>query len=78
MVIRQGIEDVFALPAEFDQVHLLEQAQLVGDGALGDLDTLGDVAHALLPLGKQVEDMDPGGVGKADTTPLHYSLLSIH
>ena len=65
MVIGQGIEDVFALPAVFDQVHLLEHPQLVGDCTLGDLDALGDVAHALLTLGQQIEDMNPGGVCEA-------------
>ena len=34
MVIRQGIEDILALPAEFDQLHLLQDPQLVGNGAL--------------------------------------------
>ena len=33
MVIRQRIPDIFALPAEADQVHLLQDPQLVGYAA---------------------------------------------
>ena len=34
VVVRQGIEDVFSIAAELDELHLLEDAQLVGNGTL--------------------------------------------
>ena len=65
MVVRQRVEDVFPLPAEFDQVHLLEQPELMGNGALAQRHRLGDVRHAQLPLGQQGQNMHPGGIRKA-------------
>jgi len=50
MVIRQRIENVLSLPAELDQVHLFEQAKLVGNGTLTDFHGLGYVCYTQLPL----------------------------
>ena len=65
MDICQGIEDILTLPAVFDQVHLLQHPQLMGDGALTQLHRLCDVRDAQLTSCKQREDMHPGRVGKA-------------
>lgn len=62
MVILQGVEDGLSLPAEFHQAALLENAELVGNGALGHIEELGDVAYAHLALQKDVEDFDSGGI----------------
>ena len=37
MVIIQGVKDIFTLPAEFDQMHLLQDAQLMGDVAMANI-----------------------------------------
>ena len=58
MLIRQRIQDIFAVPAEFDQVHLLEKPQLVGDGRLGHAQQLRNVAHAHLRLKQHIENAD--------------------
>ena len=37
MVVGQRVEDVLPLPAELDQVHLLQKPKLVGNGTLADV-----------------------------------------
>ena len=65
MVVGQGVEDVLPLPAEFDQVHLLQDPKLVGNGALADVHSLGNVRHAQLLPGKKRQNMHPGRIGEA-------------
>ena len=65
MVVRQGVEDVLPLPAEFDQLHLLEYSQLMGDRALGQRDLFRNVCNAQLLHRQQRQNMHPGGIGKA-------------
>ena len=60
MVVSQRVEDVLPLPAEFDQVHLLQNPKLVGNGALADVHGLRDVRHAQLLSGQKRQNMHPG------------------
>jgi len=53
MVICQGVQNILPLPAELDQMHLLQQSQLMGNGTLGQLHRLGNFADAPLLLLQQ-------------------------
>ena len=64
MVVRQGIQQILSLPAKFDQIHLLQDPQLMGNRALGQLHALGNISHAQLLLQQKGEDMYPGGIAK--------------
>ena len=46
MAIRQRIEDGLALPAAFHQSRLFQNSQLMGDGALGHIQPVGNILHA--------------------------------
>ena len=46
MIVCQGVEHILAIPTEFDQVHLLQNPQLVGDGALAQFNRVRDFRHA--------------------------------
>ena len=65
MIVRQGIQDIFPLPAEFDELHLLQNPKLVGNGALGQRHLIGNVRHAQLLHRQQRQDMHPGTVREA-------------
>lgn len=65
MVVSQRVEDVLPLPAKFDQVHLLQNPKLVGNGALADVHSLRNVRHAQLLSGQKRQNMHPGRIGKA-------------
>lgn len=64
MSIRKGVKDGFAFAAVFDELALFERTQLVGDGALGHVQKLRDVADAHLGFEEHIEDFDPGGIAK--------------
>ena len=62
MVIIQRVDDGFSLPAEAHQLGVLEGAQLMADGALGQTQKLGQVADAQLAFEQGIQDADAGGV----------------
>lgn len=62
MGVGEGVVDGFAVAAEFYQGGLFEDAELVGDGALGHSQEVGDVADAEFTAGEGVEDADAGWV----------------
>lgn len=53
MVVDQGVEDVFALFASFDQPQRAQQPQMVRDGRLAHAQHQAEVAHAHFHMGKQ-------------------------
>ena len=64
MIVGQGVENGLAVLPGLDQPVCLEDAQLVGDGGLGQAQQLGDVAHAQLRFEQGVQDLDAGGVAE--------------
>ena len=64
MFIQKGIEYGFPIPAEFDKAALFEDAQLMGDSALGHIQKLCQVADAHFMLHQDIQDLDAGGIGK--------------
>ena len=64
MIIIQGIEHRFSVPPELDQLAGFQQPQLVADGALGNIQQLGQIAYAQLALKQRVQDLDAGGIPK--------------
>ena len=64
MVVSQRIEYIFAVPVAFDQMHLLQDPQLVGNSALGEGDGFRDIAHTALLLLQQRQDLHSGGVAE--------------
>ena len=64
MVVGQGIKDGFAFPAEFHQLGVFQNAQLVRNGGLAYPHQLGDVADAQLRFKQGVQNLDAGGVAE--------------
>ena len=64
MVVGQGIVDGLAIPPEPDQLHLLQNPQLMGDGALGHGKLVGNVLDAKLLPDQTVQDSDSGGIAE--------------
>ena len=64
MLIRQGIVDGLALPAELHQLAALEDPQLMGDSGLAHIHQLGDVAYAQFCLQQGIQNFYPGTVSK--------------
>lgn len=62
MAVREGIENSFAVSSEFYQLHLLQDAELVGDGTLSHAKGIRNVAYTQFFHGKSVQDADPGGI----------------
>ena len=60
--IGQGVDHALAVAAELHQVRLLQQPQLVGNGALSGADHVRNIAHAAFALHQRVEDLDARGV----------------
>ena len=59
MAVRQGIEDLLAIPARLDQIQYLQEPQVVGNRWQGCLKKEGKVADAELGHGQKLEDLDP-------------------
>ena len=51
VAVGQGIVDGFPLPPEFDEMALLQDPKLVGNGALAHVQLLADIHHAQLLFG---------------------------
>ena len=64
VIVSQGVENGLTLPAGLHQTHIFQCPQLVGNGGLGHIQQLGDVAHAHLFLKQHIENADPGGVSE--------------
>ena len=64
MIVRQEIIDGLALPAVADEIGVLENTELVGNGRLRHPQKLRNRAHAHLRLEQRVENLHPRGVGK--------------
>jgi hypothetical protein len=64
MVIGQGIEDGLSIPAEFDQAVLLQDTELMGDGAWSHGKLQGDVVDAELPIQEQIQDLNACGIAE--------------
>ena len=64
MLICQRIKYRFSFPAALHQAALLQDPKLVGNGALGHVQKLRDVADAHLGFEEHIEDFDPGGIAK--------------
>ena len=64
VIVIQGIEHGLPLPPEADKVRRLQNAQLVGHGALGQIQHPGNIAHAQLALKEHIEDLDARRIAK--------------
>ena len=50
VAVGKRVDDVFAVALELDKARLLQDAQLVRDGALGSAHCFGDVCNAKLTV----------------------------
>jgi hypothetical protein len=64
MIVCQRVKKIFSFPPELDQMHLLEDPQLMGYGALGEGYRFGNVAYAKLLLQKQRQNLHSGGIAE--------------
>ena len=64
MIVIQGIEHGLALPPEADKVRRLQNAQLVADRRLRQIQQPRNVAHAQLALKEHIEDLDARRIAK--------------
>ena len=64
MIVGQGIEHGFAFAPVLHQFSAFQNAQLVGHGALGQIQHPGNIAHAQLGFKQRIEDFHPGGIGE--------------
>jgi hypothetical protein len=64
VVIVGDVIDVAADATRLDEAHAAQQAELVGDGGLGQAEQAGEVADRNLGPGEGVEDPHPGGVAE--------------
>ena len=64
VVVRERVADAAAVSAEFHEVRLLEDTQLVRDGRLGCAYGLGDFVHAELIGHERIQNLDAGGVAE--------------
>ena len=62
MGVGQRVVNGFSIPAELHQSGLLQDTELMGNGALGHSQKVGDVADTEFSRGKGVEDADAGGI----------------
>ena len=64
MIIIQCVDNGFPIPAEAHQLGVLENAQLMADGALGKSQQLGQITDAQLAFQQGVQDTDAGGIAE--------------
>ena len=64
VIVIQGIEHGLALPPEADKVRRFQNAQLVADRRLRQIQQPRDVAHAQLALKEHIEDLDARRIAK--------------
>ena len=62
VVVGEGVVDVAAVASKFDEARLLENAQLMRNGALRGFGGFGDVRDAELAAHEGVKDFDARGV----------------
>jgi len=62
VVVVEGVEDQLSGAALANEPRVAQEAELVGDGGLGDAEEVGDVADTELGAGEGVEDADASGV----------------
>ena len=60
MGVKQRVIDGLAVPAVFDEAVLFEDAELVGNCALGHSQFFGDVVDAFFFVNQGVQDLQPG------------------
>ena len=61
MGVQQGIINGFSVPAVFDQAALFQDAELMGNGALGHAQFRCNVINAFFFVHQGVHDLKPGG-----------------
>ena len=64
VVVGERVEDIAPVAPEFNQVRLLECAQLVRHRGLRGFGRFGDVCHAELAAHEGIEDLDARGVAE--------------
>ena len=64
MRIVESVVDGFAVSSEFYELHLLQDAQLMRDRALGHAQQLSDITDAQLPAGQSGENPDAGRIAE--------------
>ena len=62
VLVVQGVEHVFAVPAGFHQAFFFQHAQLVGNGGLGHFHSFSDIVDAEFPGGDGTKYFHPGFV----------------
>lgn len=63
-VVRQAVKNHFALAAAFDDARAFEEAELMGDGGLIEVENAGQIGDAKLADGEGGENFHPRVVGK--------------
>ena len=64
MAVCQRIENSFSVSSKFDQLHLLQYPELMGDRTLGHGKTVGDILDTKLLYREYIQDTDPGRVAE--------------
>ncbi len=62
MFVGEGIYNLLAVAAIFNEVALAENAELVGDGGEGDANLTAEVRNVELLFAEGAEDFEPGGI----------------
>ena len=76
----QGVENILSLPPVIDNTGLNEDLHVVGEGGLGDVERLQDLAGAQLPAGEHIHDAQALGIRDRleHLRGVHIDLLHAH